>query len=84
MAFWLVGFLFPSLSTLRTTLAATLFCFGIEFLKFYEAPWMVALRHNHAGALVFGMGFHISNLLCYILGVGLAAGIEIILRQKRA
>lgn len=84
MAFWLVGFLFPRLSTLRTAVAATVFCFGIEFLKFYEAPWMVAVRDSTAGALVLGRGFHVSNLVCYLIGVALAAGIEIALRQKRA
>jgi hypothetical protein len=79
MAFWLVGFLFPRLSTFRTAVAATLFCFGIEFLKFYDAPWMVTTRHSRAGALVFGSGFHVSNLACYLLGIGLAAGIELML-----
>ncbi len=84
MSFWLVGFLFPRLSTLRTAAAATLFCFGIEFLKFYDAPWIVTMRHSRAGALVFGSGFHASNLICYLAGVGLAAGIEVALRRKRA
>ena len=82
MAFWLVGFLFPRLSTLRTALAATLFCFGIEFFKFYDAPWMAAVRHSHAGALVFGMGFHGSNLFCYVIGVILAVGMERALQTR--
>lgn len=77
MAFWLFGFFFPRLSTLRAAPAAALFCFGIEFLKFYEAPWMVALRESRAGALVLGHGFHASNLVCYGIGVLLAAGIEL-------
>ena len=76
MAFWLVGFLFPRLSTARAALAAGLFCFGIEFLKFSQAPWLVAARHSRAGALVFGVGFHWSNLVCYTLGVGVAAASE--------
>lgn len=76
MAFWLVGFFFPRLSTLRTALSATLFCFGIEFFKFYNPPWMTAVRHSHAGALVCGMGFHVSNLACYVIGIILAVGIE--------
>ncbi len=84
MAFWLVGFFFPRLSTLRAALAAGLFCVGIEFLKFYQAPWMVAVRHSRAGALVFGSGFHASNLVCYAVGVALAVGIELGIRQKRA
>ena len=84
MAFWLVGFLFPRLSTRYAALAATLFCFGIEALKFSQAPWLVAARHSRAGALVFGVGFNASNLVCYAVGVGLAALIEVSLRRRRA
>ena len=76
MAFWLAALLFPRLSTLRAALAAGLFCFGIEFLKFSHAPWLVAARHSRAGALVFGVGFHWSNLACYALGVLAAALVE--------
>ena len=83
MAFWLVGFLFPRLSTRYAALAATLFCFGIEVLKFSQSPWLVAARHSRAGALVFGVGFNASNLLCYVIGVALAALIEAALRRRR-
>lgn len=76
MTFWIVGVLFPRLSTLRAALAALLFCVAIEFLKLYQADWMVAVRHSKAGALVFGSGFHLSNLVCYTLGVALAVGME--------
>ena len=82
MAFWLVGFLFPRLPTLRAALAAVLFCFGIEFLKFVQVPWLVAARHSRAGALVFGVGFHWSNLLCYAIGVAAAALLERALMEK--
>jgi len=84
MAFWLVGFLFSRLSTLRAALIALLFCFGIEALKFVQAPWMVAARHSRAGALVFGVGFNFSNLLCYAAGVALAATLEWAIRRRRA
>ncbi len=76
MAFWLAGFLFPRLPTLRIAFIAGGFCFGIEFLKFVQAPWLVAARHSRAGALVFGVGFHGSNLVCYALGVAVAATME--------
>ncbi len=84
MAFWLISLLFPRLPTLRAALAATLFCFGIEFLKFAQAPWLVAARHSRAGALVFGIGFHASNLACYVIGVALAVAVERTLRRRRA
>lgn len=76
MAFWLVGFLFPRLSTSCAALAAGLFCFGIELLKFVQSPWLVAVRHSRTGALVFGSGFHWSNLVCYVIGIAAAALVE--------
>lgn len=84
MAFWLVGFLFPRLSPLRAALAAALFCFGIEILKFSQAPWLVWARHSRAGALVFGVGFHASNLVCYVIGVAVAVAIEGTFRRTQA
>ena len=79
MVYWLGGLCFPRLSPLRTTLAAGLFCFVIEFLKFVQAPWLAAARHNRFGMLVFGSGFHVSNLVCYTLGVVIAMLIERVL-----
>jgi len=84
MAFWLVRLLFPRPSPLRAGGAAALFCFGIEFLKFVRAPWLVAARHSRAGALVFGIGFHASNLVCYVVGVALALLINLWVGRKRA
>ena len=84
MAFWLFGFLFPRLSIPRVSLVALLFCFGIEALKFSRAPALVAARHSRAGALVFGVGFNFSNLVCYAAGVALAATLEWAIRRRRA
>ncbi len=72
MVYWLLGLLSPRLSPSRRALGTLLFCFGIEFLKFVQLPWLVAARHSTAGRLVFGVGFHGSNLVCYALGTALA------------
>ncbi len=82
MTFWLAGFLFPRLPTFRAALAAGLFCFGIELLKFVQMPWLVAARQSRAGALVFGSGFHWSNLVCYIIGVAAAAALETVIGSR--
>ncbi len=76
MAFWLVGLFCPRLPARRAAAAAALFCFGIEFLKLSPVPWLAAARHSRAGALVLGVGFHVSNLVCYVIGVAAAVGIE--------
>lgn len=83
MAYWLFGLLLPRLPAPRLALLALLFCFGIEFLKLVQVPWLVSARHSTAGALVLGVGFHASNLVCYALGVALAwAGECLLLRLK--
>ena len=82
--YWLAGALTPRLSPLQTAAAALTFCIGIEFLKLVQTPWLVAVRHNAFGALVFGRGFHVSNLVCYVLGVGAALLIETVLLSRRS
>lgn len=76
MTYWLMGLFLPRLPALHLALLTLLFCFGIEFLKFVQAPWLVAARHSGAGRLVLGVGFHASNLVCYALGTALAWGAE--------
>ena len=55
IAYWLAGFCFPRLSPVRTALAAGVFCFAIEFLKFSSAPWLVTARQSNWGALVVSL-----------------------------
>lgn len=71
MVFFGGGLLFPRVSTLRLAAFAMLFSVGIEFAKFYHAPWFDPLRATTLGRLIFGYQFSWSNLLCYLLGIGL-------------
>jgi hypothetical protein len=84
MAYWLIGVLLPSFSTIRTAVSALLFCTVIEFLKLDIAPAMATIRASPAGALIFGHGFHGSNLVCYTLGTLLAVGGELLIKRKQA
>lgn len=47
-------------------------CFAVEFSQLIEA--LEPLRAHRFAALVLGRGFLASDLACYALGVGLAAG----------
>ena len=76
MTFWLAVLLFPRLATSRAAAGALAFCVAIEFAKFIQVPWLVAVRHRTWGHLVFGSGFHASNLVCYVIGVLIAVGIK--------
>ena len=84
MMFWLAGLLFPRLPTGRASLAAFAFCVAIEFAKFIQTPWLVAVRHQAWGHLVLGSGFHVSNLLCYGIGVLIGAGVELGMKRQRS
>jgi hypothetical protein len=76
MMFWATGFLLPRASIARVAALATLVCFTIEATQLYHAPWIDAIRATRPGALVLGSGFHALDLLCYVVGVALAAAIE--------
>jgi hypothetical protein len=84
MVFWGFGFLAPRARTQRIAVAATAFCFAIEFTQRYQAPWLDAVRATTPGRLVLGQGFHAFDLVCYVAGVALGVGLELIVcRQRR-
>ena len=82
MAYWLIRLLSPSLSIGRAFGTAVAFCFLIEFSKLHQPTWLLTLRHTRVGALILGVGFHVSNLLCYALGALLGLGTDTGTRQK--
>jgi hypothetical protein len=77
MVFLLLGFLFPSLSTLKVAAIALLFSFCIELSQLYHAPWIDEIRQNRFAALVLGRGFLWSDLVCYSVGVAIGAMAEL-------
>jgi len=81
LVFWLVRLLRPGLPTLPTALLATFFCFLVEFSQLYQASWITHIRHTRLGGLALGHGFHATDLMCYVGGVGLAVGVEAGLRR---
>jgi hypothetical protein len=84
MVFWGLGFLAPRATTARVATAAVAWCFAIELSQLYRAPWIDAVRATTPGRLVLGQGFHAFDLVCYVIGVGLAVGLERMVRRVRA
>jgi hypothetical protein len=82
MVFWGFGFLSPRTRASRVALAATTFCFAIELLQLYQAPWIDAVRATMPGRLVLGQDCHAFDLVCYVIGVGLAVALEVGLRRR--
>lgn len=54
-----------------------------ELSQLVHTPWLDALRANRFGALVLGRGFLWSDLVCYAVGVALAAGVDLLWRSRR-
>lgn len=84
MAFLGIGFLWPKLSTGWVAAFAFGFALLIEGSQLSRAPWLEALRHTRFGGLVLGYGFLWSDLVCYAAGVVIGAGLEWLLRHKKA
>lgn len=82
MAFLMIGFIFPSASTIRVAIIALLFSLFIEVTQLYHAPWIDEIRHHRLAALILGQGFLWSDLVCYTVGVAIGATVELIILEK--
>lgn len=82
MVFWGLGLVATRASTARLALAAIAFCVAIELSQLYRAPWIDAVRATTPGHLVLGQGFHAFDLVCYVIGAALGAGLELALRRR--
>ena len=71
------GFLFTRLSTLRVALLALCFAWSIEFLQLYHAHWIDFIRSSRLGHLVLGSTFNTPDLLAYVVGITIAAIVEL-------
>ncbi len=76
LIFFLAALLWPRWPTWRLALVALSFCYAIELSQLYRTPWLDALRGTLPGRLVLGAGFRWDDLLCYAVGVLLAATVD--------
>ena len=76
MAFLVIGFMFPRWSIARVAVAALLLSYADEISQLYHARWIDQVRANWLGGLLLGFGFLWSDILCYTVGVALAAAAE--------
>lgn len=76
MFYFIFRFLFIRKPLLTNALIAITWCYAIEFSQLYKSDWINALRATTMGALVLGSGFLWTDLVCYIIGVGLGLAID--------
>ncbi|MCL4864340.1 MAG: DUF2809 domain-containing protein [Gemmatimonadales bacterium] len=76
MVFWLLAMLWPRARTRGLAIGALGIAVGVEISQLYHAGWIDAIRQTRLGALALGSGFLWSDLACYAVGVGVAAGVD--------
>ena len=84
MFFFGLGVILPTASTLRLAALALGISYTVEFLKLWQAPWLVDLRHTRGGHLVFGHVFGWRNLIAYAVGVALGLLITRVAARRRS
>ncbi len=77
MVWWGTGLLAPATGRGTRALASVLFCFAVELSQLHHSPGLDALRRTTFGVLVLGSGFDRRDLGAYVLGVTLAALLEL-------
>ena len=76
MVYLVMAVLFPKASIAVLILGSLSFSFIIEISQLFKFDWLVMLRSYKLGGLILGYGFLWSDLLCYMSGIGVGAGID--------
>lgn len=79
--FFALALLRPLGSIRGRALAAGVLSFAVELSQLYRAPWLDELRRVPPGSLLLGQGFLASDLVCYAVGIALAAALELRVRS---
>lgn len=71
-------------SRIRTiAILSGIFSISIELSQLLKFDWLVTLRSYKLGGLILGYGFLWSDLLCYVMGIALGAGIDSIIHTLK-
>jgi hypothetical protein len=76
LAFTLVAFMFPRLTTGRVLAITASIAFAVESSQLLHTTDLDAFRMTRVGALAVGQGFLWSDVACYGLGVVVAALVD--------
>ena len=83
MIYFMIKMVFINFTPKKTAILGILFCFTIEFSQLYHSPWIDSIRSTAIGGLVLGYGFLWTDLVAYLIGIGVGVLIEVkVLRVK--
>lgn len=74
--YWFLALVLGKRSTHLIAALALVLSFAVECSQQYRAPWIDGLRRSTLGGLLLGHGFLWSDLLCYTLGIVIAATLD--------
>lgn len=82
MIYVLCAFVFKHAKIISVFTISISFCIFIELSQLYHAVWIDQLRSTTLGGLILGFGFLWTDLVAYVLGTGIAMGIETLKYRK--
>ena len=83
MVFFGLALIYRRARTVTLSAAAVAIAWAVELSQLYHARWIDTIRATRTGSLVLGQGFLWSDLVMYVVGVGLAAIIDRALHRLR-
>ncbi|MDZ4672997.1 MAG: DUF2809 domain-containing protein [Gemmatimonadota bacterium] len=84
LVFWCLALLFRRQATARLAIVTVVIAFAVEGSQLYHAPWIDTLRDTLPGRLVLGSGFLWSDLVCHVVGAGMAAALDTAMAHRRS
>jgi hypothetical protein len=78
--FLLMRFIFITKSLGFAVLVSSIYAALTEFSQLYEAPWIENIRPTFIGRVLLGETFLWSDILCYLIGIGIGVLVELSLR----
>ena len=83
MYYFIIGFLFPKMKSVKVLLYCVAICFVIEISQLIQVDWLNEIRDTTLGKLTLGSGFLWSDLVSYSLGGMIGFGLEQYLLKNR-
>lgn len=83
MIFFGFGFVFKNFKISSIACLSIIFCYGIEISQLYQAEWINDIRATMLGSLILGHGFLWSDLVAYIIGIGLGILFELLYKTYK-
>ena len=83
MVFFLVALLLPRRPRATTALVALAIAICVELFRLVHMPWLDAFRLTTAGALLLGRIFSVWNMVAYVVGIVVGAGLDVLCSRKQ-